>query len=182
MNSKLRFLGDGMAGVYVKCYFSRLRSTSSALLGLLNPDVERETTHFGPNPPNHGYIIIARSPSSTTYKKAIDLPSNNGIFSDYCKRASKEAAVRTSTCFDGEWIYRFNRSSADGTSITIAGLSDWLSIARSPCKPVFWYKRAVSCEEFFRYLESCEEFFRYLDDENQKCDDCVVYTASFATG
>lgn len=96
----------------------------------------------------------------------------NGIFSDYCKRASKEAAIRTSTCFDGEWIYTFNRSSADGTSITIAGLSDWLSIARSPCKPVFWYKGAVSCEEFFRYL----------DDENQKCDDCVVYTASFATG
>jgi hypothetical protein len=74
MNSKLRFLGDGMADACVKCYFSRLRSTSSALLGLLSPDVERETTHFGSNPPNHGYIIIARSPSSTTYKKAIDLP------------------------------------------------------------------------------------------------------------
>lgn len=75
MNSKLRFLGDGMADAYVKCYFSRLRSTSSALLGLLSLDVERETTHFGPNPPNHGYIIIARSPSSTTCKKAIDLPA-----------------------------------------------------------------------------------------------------------
>ena len=37
MTSKIRFLGDGTGDVYVKCYFSQLSSTSSALLGPWKP-------------------------------------------------------------------------------------------------------------------------------------------------
>ena len=38
MNSKIRFLGDGTAGVYVKCYFSRLSSPFPPLFGSLKPE------------------------------------------------------------------------------------------------------------------------------------------------
>ena len=37
MTSKIRFLGDGTGDVYVKCHFSQLSSTSSALLGPWKP-------------------------------------------------------------------------------------------------------------------------------------------------
>jgi hypothetical protein len=37
MTSKRRFLCDGTGDVYVKCYFSQLSSTSSALLGPWKP-------------------------------------------------------------------------------------------------------------------------------------------------
>ncbi len=80
MTSKIRFLCDGIGGVYLKCYFSQLTITSSALPGLLNPDVVRETTHFeahfGPHPPNPDHTIIVSYNSSNTYKKAIDLLIN----------------------------------------------------------------------------------------------------------
>ena len=85
MTSKIRFLCDGIGGVYLKCYFSQLTITSSALPGLLNPDVVRETTHFeahfGPHPPNPDHTIIVSYNSSNTYKKAIDLLINSIRFS-----------------------------------------------------------------------------------------------------
>jgi hypothetical protein len=37
MTSKLRFLGDGTADVYVKCYFSLLSGAASTLPGPLKP-------------------------------------------------------------------------------------------------------------------------------------------------
>ena len=48
MTSKARFLCDGAGGVYLKCYFSLLSSTSSALRGPWEPCVGAREYEFRP--------------------------------------------------------------------------------------------------------------------------------------
>ena len=51
MTSKLRFLGDGTADVYVNCYFCDLAACLQPYLDRENPTLELKTPHRGPELP-----------------------------------------------------------------------------------------------------------------------------------
>ena len=70
MTSKLRLLGDGTAGVYVKCFFSRHSGTSSALLGPLKFYREGQTTHFEPHYIHLGRALIGSLPQFNYLQKS----------------------------------------------------------------------------------------------------------------
>ena len=66
MTSKIRFLRNGKSAVYLNCYFSRLSSTSSALLGPLNSYREGQTSHFYPYLiPVRGLLDLMMQPAMT---------------------------------------------------------------------------------------------------------------------
>jgi hypothetical protein len=77
----------------MKCYFSRLSGTSSALLGLLSPEVERESALIHPIP----------AVSSSFFSTVQLLTKKPSIFSSIINEMI--AILKTSSAYAGIRIY-----------------------------------------------------------------------------